>query len=128
MLMNFGKGAIIRFGFNCQVTGVVDTGRVIKVTKKEIVLIPQVYVMISCDKESYPDFPSEIVDRNRSVDSNREVHIDRKLIASWEYASIDTQKTYSNTYKSEYIDKDKYKVNYYEENGHCKGAVEVFEA
>lgn len=131
--MNFRKGAIVRLGFNCQVVGVADSGRVIDVTEEEIVLIPQIMVQFPYANGTYP--PSimwSLIDKFRTVDSNRKVHIDRKLIASWEYYSVESRSIQNTVYKSKDIEETlvseyQYVVNNYDKDGHCKGNGDFFE-
>ena len=123
MKLHFKKGAIVKFSLTCEAR-LNACGKVVKVTEDEVVFVPQSYV----SKQDFDkNWGTKELNLNVSVDGYPEIHLDRRIIAMWQYALVpfDSRTTYYGVWNpSEILTMD---VNYYDEDGLCKGQGEFFE-
>ena len=123
MKLHFKNGAIVRFSLTCEAR-INACGKVVEVTDDEVVFIPQSYVSEYDYDESCG---TTQLNRNVSVDNFPEIHLDRSIIAMWHYESVpcESRTTYYGVWKpSQIVTMD---VNYYDEDGLCRGQGEFFE-
>ena len=121
MKLRFAKGAIVRFAFSCKAEGKVAAGKVLDVTEDEVIICPQIAIYKPNSSFGF----SQMIDVTRSMDSNREFHIDRNIIVGWEYDFLYDDCVYCNAVTPEEVDTAR--VNYYGISGFCRGSGENFE-
>ena len=123
MRLNFKQGAIVRFSLTCEAR-LNACGKVIEVTESEVIFIPQSYVS---EYDYNENCGTNNLNRKVSVDSLPEIHLDRSIIAMWQYEPVpsESRTTYYGVWKpSQIVTMD---VNYYDEDGLCRGQGEFFE-
>ena len=123
MKMHFKNGAIVRFSLTCE-ESLNACGKVIKVTDDEVVFIPQSYVSVSDYNKSWG---TSLLDKRVSVDNFPEIHLERSIIAMWQYEPVPCRShtTYYDVWNpSEIVSMD---VNHYDDDGLCRGQGEFFE-
>lgn len=111
MKLRFKKGAVVRFELIGTGEPIYKVGKVENVFDDEVVLVEQ----IGIEKDNF-EFGTHNYDQTRCVDGKKS-HINRALIASWEYAN----KATAARWAIKEPDLTKATITYYDENGYCFG-------
>ena len=126
--MHFRRCSIVRFALKEPFTAGISVGKVTKVTGNEVVIIPQVLIELPDENGEYsPNLSQKVIDRYRSVDAHEAFHLDRELIAGWEYERIDLLSMYIDSETIRYGDISYQYVNQYDGDGYYKGKGKYFE-
>ena len=129
MRLHFRKGAVVYFELNCA-SNFLSWGKVIEVGDTEVVFLPQSFVTKqNCDTSC--GINSSDLNPCITVDRTGEIHLNRELIACWSYYTIIID---GNRYlhknvctPAEMSEMEATAINYYSEDGFCKGTGEFFE-
>lgn len=118
MKLRFKKGAVVRFELIGTGEPIYKVGKVENVFDDEVVLVEQISIKKEEEKKSDDifGFLDSSYDKTRSVDGKKS-HINRALIASWEYAN----RAIAAKNVVEQPDLTKATFTYYDENGYCFG-------
>ena len=115
MKLRLKKGAVVKLELIGTGEPIFKVGKVDNVLDDEVVLIEQISIKLE-EENGECTFMNYLYDPKRTVDGKTS-HINRALIASWEYASRNTaaRSSYENP------DLSNATFTYYDENGYCYG-------
>lgn len=116
MKLRFKKGAVVRFELIGTADPIYKVGKVENVFDDEVVLVEQIGIEKEEKSDEFFGLPTSTYDQTRCIDGKKS-HINRALIASWEYANRATAAR-SPIMKP---DLTKATITYYDENGYCFG-------
>ena len=141
MKLRFKEGAIVKLTLDAY-DGIREvTGKVVHIFKDEVEICLQQIVVMDKKHDEFnkmlnrirdlpgTDFESitfDEQDMSCTVDSDRVIHIDRRLVRTWEYIKacevISNGKVYRNKESHPNLsDVDDSKINYFGKDGYCKG-------
>ena len=120
MKMRLKKNAVIRVEIIGTGEPFYKEGKVEEVFEDEVVLIEQISIKIKAKNDNcwLPGMTETEYDQKRTLDGKR-IHINRALIASWEY--VPRNIAAKSPYLLEKQDLEKATITYYDENGYCYG-------
>lgn len=117
MKLRLKKNAVIRLELIGTGKPFYKVGKVANVFEYEVVLVEQIGIKV---KEKYNDWLPGVqeYDQKRTIDG-KEIHVNRALIASWEYVTKDVAMILPHLLEKQ--DLEKATITYYDENGYCYG-------
>lgn len=119
MKLRLKKNAVIRVEIIGTGKPFYKVGKVANVFEDEVVLVEQIGIKV---KEKYDDWLPGVqeyeYDQKRTIDG-KEIHVNRALIASWEYVTKDVAMILPHSLEKQ--DLEKATITYYDENGYCHG-------
>lgn len=119
MKLRLKKNAVIRLELIGTGKPFYKVGKVANVFEDEVVLVEQIGIKV---KEKYDDWLPGVqeyeYDQKRTIDG-KEIHVNRALIASWEYVTKDVAMILPHLLEKQ--DLEKATITYYDENGYCYG-------
>ena len=133
-MLSIPNGAIIRLAFNCQTEGMISSGKVKYADEKEVVIVPQRLIVHKKWRSGLPHSPVDgrgYIEMMKTVDRQNDFHIDRSIIAGWEYLSFDRICRMASS-DDEFINSDESKSSHYTVNNwgnerFYRGSGEYFE-
>ena len=119
MKLRLKKNAVIRVEIIGTGKPFYKVGKVANVFEDEVVLVEQIGIKV---KEKYDDWLPGVqeyeYDQKRTIDG-KEIHVNRALIASWEYVTKDVAMILPHSLEKQ--DLEKATITYYDENGYSYG-------